>query len=55
MADKKKEKMPTNKPKLSSDAKPFGLVTPSQLSPKDLTLSGSPLQMVNRYTTLGIP
>jgi len=53
MVDKKKEKASTSKPNLSSNAKPFNLVTPSQLSSQDLILRNSPTQMVNRYTTLG--
>jgi hypothetical protein len=35
MANKKKEKASAIKPKLSSDAKPFNIVTPSQLSSQD--------------------
>jgi hypothetical protein len=53
MTDKKKEKASASKPKLSPDSKPFEVVTPSQLSSQDLILRNSPLQMVNRYTTLG--
>jgi len=51
MADKKKTL--ANKPKLSPGAKPFELLTPSQLSSQDLVLRNSPVQMVNRFTTLG--
>jgi hypothetical protein len=51
MADKKKTL--ANKPKLSPGAKPFELVTPSELSSKDLVLRNSHVQMVNRFTTLG--
>jgi len=53
MADKKKEKASASKTNLSTNAKPFNLVTPSQLSSQDLILINSPTQMVNRYTTLG--
>jgi hypothetical protein len=53
MADKKKEKALSIKPKLNTDAKPFNLVTPSQLSSQDLILRTSPTQMVNRFTSLG--
>jgi hypothetical protein len=53
MADKKKEKASASKPKLSPEAKPFELVTPSQLNSKDLFLRNSPIQTVNRFTTLG--
>jgi hypothetical protein len=53
MADKKKEKASASKPKLSTNAKPFNLVTPSQLSSQDLILRTSSNQMVNRFTTLG--
>jgi hypothetical protein len=42
-----------SKSKLSPDTKPFGLVTPSQLSSQDLILRNSPVQMVNHFTTLG--
>jgi hypothetical protein len=53
MADKKKEKASANKSKLSPESKPFELVTPSQLSSRDLVLRNSPVQMANRFTTLG--
>jgi hypothetical protein len=53
MTDKKKEKASASKPNLSTNAKPFILVTPSQLSSQELILRNSPTQMVNRYTTLG--
>jgi hypothetical protein len=52
MANKKKEKASAIKPKLSSDAKPFKIVTPSQLSSQDPILRTSPTQMVNRFTSL---
>jgi hypothetical protein len=52
MADKKKDKASTIKPKLNTDAKPFNLVTPSQLSSQDLILRTSPT-IVNRFTSLG--
>jgi len=51
MADKKKDKASVSKPKLSPNAKPFEIVTPSQLSSRDLVLRNSPVQMVNRFTT----
>jgi hypothetical protein len=53
MVDKKKEKPSANKPKLNPESKPFELITPSQLSSQDLILRNSPVQMVNRFTTLG--
>jgi hypothetical protein len=53
MDDKKKEKASATKSKLSPNSKPFEIVTPSQLSSQDLILRNSPLQMVNRFTTLG--
>jgi len=53
MADNKKEMVPTKKSNLSPESKPFELVTPSQLSSRDLVPRSPSIQLVNRFTTLG--
>ncbi|XP_062171082.1 uncharacterized protein LOC133876857 [Alnus glutinosa] len=45
MEDKKKEKVPTKKSNLSPESKPFELVTPSQLSSRDLVSRSPPIQL----------